>query len=125
MACWTLFRLVDGFVHEHGLGITGMAPTDLEYSPIRMVQPDVFVLPTHAGKLPTDWHRLPELLLAVEVLSPSTARHDRVTKREMHLVEGLPPYWVVDLHARESGAIEWAAFGRALPLHRSDSPIPS
>ena len=99
LACWTLFRLVDGFVHEHGLGITGMAPTDLEYSPIRMVQPDLFVLPTHAGKLPANWHRLPEPLLAIEVLSPSTARHDRVTKREMYLEEGLHQYWVVDLHA--------------------------
>jgi Uma2 family endonuclease len=40
------------------------------------------------------------LLLAVEVLSPSTARADRVTKRVLYRDEGVSEYWVVDLDAR-------------------------
>lgn len=40
------------------------------------------------------------LLLAVEVLSPSTARADRQTKRRLYQDEGVPEYWIVDLDAR-------------------------
>jgi Uma2 family endonuclease len=40
------------------------------------------------------------LLLAVEVLSPSTARADRVRKRALYRDEGVPEYWMVDLDAR-------------------------
>lgn len=40
-----------------------------------------------------------ELLLAVEVLSPSSSRHDRVRKRPLYQ-RHLPDYWIVDLDAR-------------------------
>jgi Uma2 family endonuclease len=40
-----------------------------------------------------------ELLLAVEVLSPSSGRYDRVTKRP-HYQRHVPEYWIVDLDAR-------------------------
>lgn len=37
------------------------------------------------------------LQLVVEVLSPSTARHDRFTKRLEYQRRGVPLYWIVDL----------------------------
>src|SRR6185295_2851875 len=40
-----------------------------------------------------------ELLLAIEVLSPSSSRHDRVRKRPLYQ-RHLPDYWIVDLDAR-------------------------
>ena len=40
------------------------------------------------------------MLLAVEILSPSTARADRVSKRVLFRDEGVSEYWVVDLDAR-------------------------
>jgi Uma2 family endonuclease len=40
-----------------------------------------------------------ELLLAAEVLSPSSARHDRVKTRP-HYQRHVPEYWIVDLEAR-------------------------
>jgi Uma2 family endonuclease len=40
------------------------------------------------------------LLLAVEVLSPSTARVDRQTKRRIYQNVRVPEYWIVDLNAR-------------------------
>ena len=43
-----------------------------------------------------------ELLLAVEVLSPSSSRHDRVRKRP-HYQRHVPDYWIVDLDARLVG----------------------
>jgi Uma2 family endonuclease len=39
------------------------------------------------------------LLLAIEVLSPSTARYDRITKRRLYQ-ELQIEYWIVDLDAR-------------------------
>lgn len=40
------------------------------------------------------------LLLAAEVLSPSSARHDRVTKRGFFARVQVPEYWIVDIDAR-------------------------
>jgi Uma2 family endonuclease len=36
-------------------------------------------------------------LLAVEVISPSSGRTDRVVKRDYYMNAGVPEYWVVDL----------------------------
>jgi Uma2 family endonuclease len=64
-----------------------------------VTQPDVFVVP------PDEWKRLATempartLLVAAEVLSPSSGRHDRVTKRS-HYQRHVPEYWIVDLDAR-------------------------
>ena len=40
------------------------------------------------------------LLLAAEVISPSSARGDRVDKREAYQRNGVPEYWIVDAAAR-------------------------
>jgi Uma2 family endonuclease len=40
-----------------------------------------------------------DLMLAVEVLSPSSARADRFTKRRLYQAQKVPLYWVVDADA--------------------------
>ena len=47
--------------------------------------------------------RLPprDLLLVAEVLSPSTPRHDRFTKRRRYQEARVPLYWIVDGDARQ------------------------
>lgn len=40
------------------------------------------------------------LVLAVEVLSPSTARGDRRVKSRIYMEEDVGEYWIVDLDAR-------------------------
>ena len=39
-------------------------------------------------------------LLVVEILSPSNARHDRVTKAARYLALGVKHYWIVDPRRR-------------------------
>ena len=64
-----------------------------------LVQPDVFVIPV--GLASADgWVAVRHLLLAAETLSPSTARHDRFTKRRLYQQQGVPLYWIVDADAR-------------------------
>jgi Uma2 family endonuclease len=76
------------------------SPSDVELEPELITQPDVLVVPIE------EWRRVaPEglpigaLLLAVEVLSPSSSRHDRVRKRP-HYQRHVPDYWIIDLDAR-------------------------
>ena len=38
--------------------------------------------------------------MAVEIVSPGSARTDRVRKRELYQHEGIPEYWIVDPDAR-------------------------
>ena len=52
------------------------------------------------GRRPRNWPEIHELLLAVEVLAPSTARADRQVKRRKYQRQGVPEYWIVDLDAR-------------------------
>ena len=64
------------------------------------MQPDVFVVPLVSGRRPKDWRDIERLVLAVEVLSASTARADRSVKRRLYQRTRVPEYWIVDLEAR-------------------------
>ena len=63
-------------------------------------EPDVFVVPLVSGRRPKSFSEVRQLLLAVEVLSPSTARQDRVVKRALYRDEGVPEFWIVDMDSR-------------------------
>jgi len=65
------------------------------------VQPDLFVVPLTAVRT-LDWARLRRPHPVVEVLSPSTARHDRFTKRAEYQRRGVPLYWIVDPEQRQA-----------------------
>ena len=95
-----LFRRVDGFLARHPVGDAIFAPADVEFGADRMVEPDLFVVPLVAGRAPRSWEEVRRLLLAVEVLSPGTARADRQVKRRLYQREGVPEYWIVDVDAR-------------------------
>ncbi len=95
-----LYEMLKSYVRVHGLGSTYVSPADIVFSPRRLVQPDVFVVPLIDGKPARDWKEIRALRLAVEVTSPSTARYDRVTKRRIYLSEPVDDYWIVDLDAQ-------------------------
>src|SRR5262245_12901165 len=72
-------RVLYEYVEREQLGSTLHSPADLELKPESVTQPDVFVVPaTENGPRaePLTWKDITSLLLAVEVLSPSTARQD-------------------------------------------------
>jgi Uma2 family endonuclease len=95
-----LWARLNAHVRTHSLGLALVSPADIEFSPRRLVQPDVFVAPLTERGRPREWRDISSLLLAVEVLSPSTARADRLRKRRIYQSERVPEYWIVDLDAR-------------------------
>ncbi|MEP6833741.1 MAG: Uma2 family endonuclease [Gemmatimonas sp.] len=95
-----LFRLIDPYTLQLGLDSL-FAPVAVTFSERREVQPDALVLPKRAdGRHATRFSDVGRLILAVEVLSPSTQRVDRQEKRRLYQQEGLPEYWIVDTTAR-------------------------
>jgi Uma2 family endonuclease len=108
---------------------TMVSPADISWSDDTLVQPDVFVVP-RAEAADGAWAAVRTLLLVVEILSPSTARHDRFTKRRLYQEQGIPTIWLVDLEAAcvevwtpaavrpviVHGTLTWHAPGAAQPL---------
>ncbi len=93
-------RVLSDYARSVGFGEALMSPADIELDPHGMVQPDVFVDGLVAGRPANEWNVGAPLLLAVEVLSPATARADRTIKRRRFQRAGVPEYWIVDLDAR-------------------------
>ncbi len=77
-----------------GDGRALLAPCDVGIDEFNVYQPDVLVLrdlPPH-----DEIHDVGIPLLAVEVLSPSTARRDREVKRRKLIEAGVAEVWIVD-----------------------------
>ena len=95
-----LAKRLDDYVETVGVGAVLVSPSDIELDPHGMVQPDVFVEGLVDDRPAREWNAGAPLLLVVEVLSPGTARADRITKRDRYRRAGIPAYWIVDLDAR-------------------------
>ena len=87
------------YLEEHSVGRVFVSPADITFPDGSLTQPDVFVAPL-LGKRPSEWKEIKSLLLAVEVLSPSTARADRRVKLGLFQRHHVPEYWIVDVDAR-------------------------
>ncbi|HEX9164496.1 MAG TPA: Uma2 family endonuclease [Gemmatimonadales bacterium] len=76
------------------------SPADVRLGPRTLVQPDLFVVPIDPKARPKDWRDLARPILAIEILSPRTARRDRGSKRRIYQRAGIAEYWIVDPDAR-------------------------
>lgn len=97
-----LLVAIAAYADRERFGVALMSPADIELAPESIMQPDLFVIPNDAipGEPPMRWSHVHRLLLAVEVLSPSSLTHDRVLKRDFYLAHGVDQYWIVDPEAR-------------------------
>lgn len=102
VATFEICSLLDAYLGREPIGLAVMSPSDLELRPDTITQPDVFVIPadTTIAADTLQWPDVKSLLLAVEVLSPSSLRTDRVVKRDFYLESGVEEYWIIDLEAR-------------------------
>ena len=83
------------YLEANPLGLVLTSPADISWGADVLVQPDVFVVLTEQART-LEWSAVRDLLLVAEVLSPSTPRHDRFTKRRRYQEAGVPLYWIVD-----------------------------
>ncbi len=93
-----LAYLLHGYLRGSGVGRVVSAPADVTFEKRHLVEPDLFVI---GSTSPLQQRTAMEaLLLVIEILSPSTARRDRIVKRALYQRAGIPEYWLVDTDAR-------------------------
>jgi Uma2 family endonuclease len=120
------------YLKGHRVGKAMVSPADVRRGDRKRnrVQPDVFVVRFADGKRPTYPYELHDLLLAVEVVSPSNPILDYQVKRDLYLREGVGEYWVINPDARNvsrwrgrddpgdvlSKVVEWKVEGMPAPF---------
>jgi len=87
--------ILEPFVRATGIGQLVVSPFDVRLGTSHVLQPDVLVRSpgdVQSGRI--DAAR--ELRLAVEVVSPGSARYDRVDKRPRYQEERVEELWLID-----------------------------
>ena len=128
-AVTVLAVLLESLLRPAGVGAVFVAPSAWVLDARTVVQPDLYVVALADGHRPRTDEERGHPLLFVEVLSPTTARHDRVVKRARYQRAGIE-YWIVDLDSRvverwlpgderpivEATRIAWQPAGAGAPL---------
>jgi Uma2 family endonuclease len=86
------------YLEREPIGQLLSSPADISWGDDILVQPDLFVVRLDEART-LDWARMRHLPLVVEILSPSSTRADRFTKRRLYQEVGVPLYWMVDADA--------------------------
>jgi Uma2 family endonuclease len=99
---------LDKYVTERNLGIVTTADLVLDEPKRLVVQPDLMVIfrdrwQWRKGRL----RRAPNI--AIEVLSPKTAKRDRTVKQEWYRTYGVQEYWIVDVRQKRIEVIDLTA----------------
>jgi len=95
-AVFELATLLREYVEHAGLGEVIVAPFEVELTEDSAVQPDVLVILADRADRLTPKRLMGPPSLAVEVISYTSKRTDRLQKRRLYQEEGVPEYWVVD-----------------------------
>ena len=91
-----LLHALATYLDSEPVGLVYASPADISWGREDiLVQPDVFVIPRAEART-LDWMQIRTLLLAVEVLSQSSQRADRFTKRRLYQEQHVSDYWVID-----------------------------
>ena len=96
-----IFVPLHAFVTEKALGKVFPAPLDVVLPTGEVVQPDIFFLGTKQAERVSAANKVEEVPpFLVEILSPSSVKHDTVRKRELYEKNGVREYWIVDMKER-------------------------
>jgi Uma2 family endonuclease len=91
-----LHATVSAYLKTEPVGLALGSRSDLSWG-LRdvLVSPGLIVVPLDEARR-LDWLALRTVLLAAEVLSPSSLRADRFTKRRLYQEHDVPLYWAID-----------------------------
>ncbi|MCL4253195.1 MAG: Uma2 family endonuclease [Anaerolineae bacterium] len=80
-----------------------LSPSDVYLDEWNVVQPDLFWIAENSPCQDVDTHFVGAPTLIIEVLSPSTAKRDKIQKFRLYEKNRVPEYWLVDV---DEGHIE-------------------
>jgi Uma2 family endonuclease len=95
-----LALLLKDYVDRLDLGTVVVAPFEVELTEDSAVQPDVLVILADRASRLTLKRLMGPPSLAVEVISYTSKRTDRLQKRRLYQEEGVAEYWIVDPEER-------------------------
>jgi Uma2 family endonuclease len=95
-----IYSMLLQFLEKRPLGEVFVAPLDVFLGEINVYQPDVVFISNQRRSILTERGLEGAPDLAVEVLSPSTARFDKGSKRKVYARTGVRELWLVDAEAR-------------------------
>ncbi len=96
-----LYALLLAHVRRRRLGRVFVSPVDVVLDRTDVVQPDVVFVSRRRRRVLTTANVQGAPDLAVEVLSPSTARLDRVRKLDAYAKFGVAHYWIIDSETKQ------------------------
>jgi Uma2 family endonuclease len=107
LALGRLFVRITNYIATHEIdAVAYVSPSDVSWGRDDVsVQPDMFVVPRDMARdahRTVSWSPVRHLLLAAEVISPSSRRTDRFQKRKLYQDRGVPLYWIVDPDKRHA-----------------------
>jgi len=101
------------YVKKHQIGKIYHAPFDVYLDEINVVQPDIVFVSNKKADVLTDAGAEGAPDLVIEILSPSTMRRDRDTKRKVYARTGVEELWLIDPEKRRIEIFELQANARA------------
>ncbi|MGH7584365.1 MAG: Uma2 family endonuclease [Gemmatimonadales bacterium] len=93
--------ILANYLAANGMEGVLWSPADITFGPDTLVQPDLFVVDQESYLHAKTWADIREIYLVAEVLSPSSIRADRFTKRRLYQERRIPDYWVVDIDRQQ------------------------
>jgi Uma2 family endonuclease len=88
--------LIENFITEKDLGDCYTSPIDVFFDKYNNTQPDILFIKKDRLFIVTEHGIEGQPDLIVEVLSPSSYRHDKVDKMKIYCQFGVSEYWIVD-----------------------------
>jgi Uma2 family endonuclease len=127
-----LYGRLQAYLRPFNVARAMLSPSDVWRSDRKRnrVQPDVYAVHLIDGEHPEYPYNIADLILSVEVESPSNSAYDYHTKRRLYFANGIPEFWIVSPEARtfsrwrgpsEDGELltarlEWQPMGMPEPL---------
>ncbi len=112
-----LYSLFRAGLQERNIARVFMAPLDVILSRTRVVEPDLIVVRTERREIlrPRGVEGIPDLV--IEIVSPSSTKHDHVVKRRFYARCKVPEYWIVDPSAQTIEVLELIDRGLSYRQH--------
>jgi len=95
-----IYSLILQFLEKNPIGEVFIAPLDVFLSDVNVYQPDVIFISKQRRSIISEHGIEGAPDLAIEVLSPGTARFDKGSKRKIYARAGVKELWLIDPEAR-------------------------